>query len=281
MSADSDLDWKKYEAITKYIYEALGKNSGVTVEGWGSKCKVRGKSNTTYQIDVLTSHLQQEHAYQTAIECKFWNKKVTREVVMKLSATLEDTGIEKGIIVSRIGFTKDGYEYAKAKNIGLVVLREAGEADFIDKERTMPIAELGIKQFVQISGPEILTFLIDGVEQKNWDNSIFFRLVVKLPDGSQVPLLRYADSFRKEILGIKADVPITKDFEFPGAQLTDTWGKASIAINRITFSGMYTERKTTKHMTFSIVDKVWLVMKDLFEGRVFRFSENGGMIEDE
>ena len=52
---------------------------------------------------------------------------MTREVVMKLEATMEDTGIEKGIVVSKCGFTKDGFEYSKAKNIGLVELREAGD----------------------------------------------------------------------------------------------------------------------------------------------------------
>lgn len=40
MSETNHLDWKKYEAITKYIYESLGRASGVKVKGYGNHCKV-------------------------------------------------------------------------------------------------------------------------------------------------------------------------------------------------------------------------------------------------
>ena len=40
----NNLDWKEYEAITKYIYETLGMEFGVTIEGYGHTCKVKGKS---------------------------------------------------------------------------------------------------------------------------------------------------------------------------------------------------------------------------------------------
>ncbi len=32
---ENNLDWKEYEAITKYIYETLGKEFGVTIVGYG------------------------------------------------------------------------------------------------------------------------------------------------------------------------------------------------------------------------------------------------------
>ena len=46
---------------------------------------------------------------------------------MKLAQILEDTGINKGIIVSKSGFTRDGIQYAKHKYIGIVHLKEYEE----------------------------------------------------------------------------------------------------------------------------------------------------------
>jgi hypothetical protein len=46
------MDWKDYEKITKYIYETLGKEVGVKIEGHGNTCKVRVKSGGEHQIDV-------------------------------------------------------------------------------------------------------------------------------------------------------------------------------------------------------------------------------------
>lgn len=117
MSITNSLDWKKYESITKYIYETLGKQSGVTIKGYSSTCTVKGKSGVSHQIDVLTAHSDGIHTYETAIGCKYWKKKVNKDIVMKLVQILEDTGISKGIIVSKSGFTRDGIQYAKHTNI--------------------------------------------------------------------------------------------------------------------------------------------------------------------
>ncbi len=75
MANKVNLDWKKYESITKYIYETLGNESGVAIEGYGNNCKVEGKSGDNHQIDVLTKHSDGIHNYRTAIECKYWKKK--------------------------------------------------------------------------------------------------------------------------------------------------------------------------------------------------------------
>jgi hypothetical protein len=52
---------------------------------------------------------------------------------VKLSEIIEDTGINKGVIVSKNGFTQDGVDYAKYRNIGLVELREIEDKDLDGK----------------------------------------------------------------------------------------------------------------------------------------------------
>ena len=108
------MDWKEYEEITKYIYETLGNAAGTKIVGYGGTCKVKGKSGVSHQIDVLASHSDGVHNYRTAIECKYWDKKINKEIVMKIAEIVEDSGINKGVVVSKMGFTEDGISYAKS-----------------------------------------------------------------------------------------------------------------------------------------------------------------------
>src|SRR5262245_3150377 len=123
------MDWLYYENITKYIYESLGKRTGVKIEGHGPSCRVKGRSGVEHQIDVLASHSDGIHSYRTAIECKYWKDKVDKDIVMKVVNIIEDAGIDKGVIVSKNGFTEDGISFARYKNISLVELRETGKGD--------------------------------------------------------------------------------------------------------------------------------------------------------
>lgn len=124
------MDWKNYEEVVRYIYEQLGKATRVRVICSGSNCKVTGKSGIEHQIDVLTEHTDGLHAYRTAIECKYWADKVQKDTVAKLAEILEDAKIEKGVIVSKTGFTPDAVSFAKYKNISIVELREPTDDDW-------------------------------------------------------------------------------------------------------------------------------------------------------
>ena len=124
------MNWQSYEELVRDIYEQIGKSAGVKIECWGPTCKVKGKSGSYHQVDVLTSHSDGIHIYKTAIECKHWNEKVDKDPIAKLAVILEDAGIEKGIVVSQFGFTAGARKLAEYKNIGLVELREPVNDDW-------------------------------------------------------------------------------------------------------------------------------------------------------
>ena len=124
------MDWQSYEELVKDIYQELGKAAGVKIECWGPSCKVKGKSDACHQVDVLTSHSDGIHTYKTAIDCKYWNEKVSKDPVFKLSGILDDANIEKGVLVSKLGFTPDAIKIAKSKNISLIQLREPKDSDW-------------------------------------------------------------------------------------------------------------------------------------------------------
>jgi len=145
------MDWKSYEEIVKYLYENIGLKNGLTIEGYGRSCVVKGKSSVNHQIDVLFSHTDGAHKYFTAIECKYWNDKVNKDVIMKMIEVIDDCKIDKGIIVSKHGFTKDTIDFANFKNIGLVELREPHDIDPKLVSQSIDITLIGKAQFYDIT----------------------------------------------------------------------------------------------------------------------------------
>ena len=126
----NELTWQTYEELVKDIYQALGHARGVAIECWGRTCRVQGNSGVQYQIDVLTSHSDGIHQYRTAISCKYWQEKVGQPEVSSWIQTVEDIGANKGIIVSKMGFTKPALTLASANGIDLVELRRPLDQDW-------------------------------------------------------------------------------------------------------------------------------------------------------
>lgn len=281
MSEAKNLDWKTYESITKYIYETLGKQHGVTVKGYGSSCVVKGKSGASYQIDVLTSHSDGLHSYETAIECKYWKEKINKDIVLKLSGTLEDAGISKGVIVSKSGFSPDCIAVAKYHNIGLVQLREAVDNDFKDNPRELEIGQFEIRMSIVARRPEILSVVTDsGYLLDAQDYFDFFDYGIISENGDHVPMTKYVDAFRIEIGRINKELElITKRYDFPNRTLYNRQTQSSIKINYIIFTGHLRVSDESQNIKFMLVDQVWLIMKSIFEDRTFSFSENGVIVE--
>lgn len=279
--SENNLNWQEYEAVTKYIYETLGKEFGVKVEGYGRTCKVKGKSGVFHQIDVLTSQADGMCQVRTAIECKYVNKKITKDTVMKVLGVINDAQIEKGIIVSRSGFTKDAADYAREYSIGIVELREAHEKDFEGGSKEFHFADLFLNLKIVRTRPEISNIEIgnnQNLEIK--DEWSYYDYAVILKDRTKIPLINYVNEFRNEVnRQNKKNEKITKNYEIPNAILFNRLTTASNQINEITFTGQLTEADLSKNISYKLVDQVWLIMKSIFEERVFTFSESGLIVE--
>ena len=134
---NTDIDWQDYEELVKDIYGALGKAHGVTIECWGTNCRRVGKSGATYQIDLLTTFTDGVHRYQTAIECKYWDRHVGRDVINKHAQLVDDVQVNKGVVVSKMGFSSQAKMVAAANNIGLVELRKPLDQDWEGRVRNI------------------------------------------------------------------------------------------------------------------------------------------------
>lgn len=200
---------------------------------------------------------------------------------MKLIQILEDTGISKGIIVSKSGFTRDGIEFAKYKDIGLVQLREYDEKDLQDTPDKMDIGILDLNIKIHRTWPEILSIDIgDDRKFKIKHEFDYFDYIIILANGKQVSLYYYVNDFRKEVNRVNSkEKPLTGKYKILGSKLFNRQTEETINLDIIIFTGQITENDSNRNLQFNIVDKVWLIMKSIFEKKTFSFSENGIIIE--
>ncbi|MFN8337160.1 MAG: restriction endonuclease [Cyclobacteriaceae bacterium] len=274
------MDWKDYEEVTRYIYEGLGKKAGVKIEGVGNTCRVKGKSGASHQIDILTKHSDGVHTYRAAIECKYWQDKVNKDIVMKVAGIIEDAGINKGIIVSKMGFTDDAVSIARYRNIELVELREMDEADRKQRNGNTGIEFAMLNIGITCRRPEILDIIIDSKnsgavsEKRN-----HYQLSIHMKNGQDVPMDEYIMSFKTEELQKQTpDKVFEKYYTLPNANLVSRVTKESMPINGFTLKGKLTVTDMSKKLT--LVDEIWLIMKSMFDDKSFTVSHMG-MIQEE
>lgn len=108
---------------------------------------------------------------------------------MQVAETIADTGIDKGVIVSKNGFTKDGAEFAKFKNIGIVELREINETVLDIQDQEFEVATIQISSRVTIRRPEVLGVAFEYVDSRIPENGTFnmYSTSIILADGSRKP----------------------------------------------------------------------------------------------
>lgn len=275
MPANSKQKWQEYESITKYIYEALGAKYGIKVKGYGSSCKVKGKSGVLHQVDVLTEQYNGNQCLQTAIECKYWKNKVNKEVIMKFSELLNDTDIANGIIVCKSGFTKDTQTYAEHLGIKLVELREVDENDE-EFKKDVNIATLNLS--TKINGTRsIITCLDFGEVQivNQIEVYQFYQATLYNSLGESKPFSTYLRSFNKQIEN-KREFLKKNSIDFPLDQpYTLKSANRVINISKISITGFLTKINESHNFSFGVVDQVWLIMNELFNKKRIALSKNG------
>lgn len=268
------MNWQQYEAVTRYIYETLGQQSGVKIEGHGNSCKVRGKSGVDHQIDVLASHSDGIHTYKTAIECKYAENRVNKDAVTKLAEIIEDAGISKGVIVSKSGFTEDAISFARYKSIGLVELIELGDKGQL-RTKVIPDIEIAIINInVERSRPEIISIVIDYVDPEQKLEPINeYQIKLRLKSGEETPFDKFLLSFKNELHEEEPDKVVEKYYKLEGSALVNKVTKKVAQISGLTLKGKLTVTDMSRKV--HLVDKVWLTMKSLFDGKSFSISQTG------
>lgn len=277
MRDNNNLDWKQYELITKYIFETLG-GFNIKIEGWGRDCKVKGASGVMHQVDVLTSETDDTGTFQTAIECKYLNTKVTKDTVMKLSETINDANIQRGIIVSNSGFTQDAQLFAKHRNILIVQLKEAGK-EYPEYQEPLHLFDLGLNIGINRRRPVVTNITATDINdnQITLDEKDQYYTFVKHANGKITNLFDEIMVFKNYLNDQEPSKTMSKAYSQQQALL---YFPTSVhKLKSITYTGSLTVKDTNERKEFSIVDRVWLLMEKIFEQQTFLLTE-GGIIVD-
>lgn len=125
----------EYEKLTQEIYQDLLKKEGLTTEV-KHNIKIQGKS-TNHQIDIYWEYTIAGVNHKVAIECKNYNKKISKGIISSFHGVLTDIGNTNGIIVTKVGFQKGAKEFAEFYGINLIELREPKADDWKGRIRIL------------------------------------------------------------------------------------------------------------------------------------------------
>lgn len=267
------MQWEKYEQLTAAIYEALGKEKGVTIDCYGAQCKVTGTSGAQHQIDVLVKHSNGLQEFRTAIECKHWAKKVDKGVIATLAACVEDAGIDKGVVDSRLGFTKQAIQLAQHMNIELVELREPIEADWEER-----IKEVHFE--LNMIAPDVYDFEVlqergsGGVAREEIFNIPPSCVSIESPSQDVRTLEEVIRKLLEEDTGENREVEIG----FPPEPIMKIAGDQRQAkVTGIRFKIRYHHHSS--EFTVNAADHVFMIVRDLFGKREFTLDHKGNLTE--
>jgi hypothetical protein len=81
-------------------------------------------------VDVLAEEAHEGLVYRIICECKNWRSNIPREVVHAFRTVILEAGVNRGYIISKIGFQRGAVEAANSTNIQLVTFAEFQEIYF-------------------------------------------------------------------------------------------------------------------------------------------------------
>lgn len=110
----SSYDGKDYEHLVYSIYRSLCEDERFTEVKHNQK--LPGPDGDR-QIDVLVTHLHAGTNYVTVIECRDFQRKLTVTHIDAFASKLLDVNANKGIMISRKGFSNTARQ--KAKRLGI------------------------------------------------------------------------------------------------------------------------------------------------------------------
>jgi len=136
------LDWSTFEDEVAQLYRMLG-----------AKVK-QNVSLTGFQIDVyVEEETPSKQKLRVAVECKLHKAKVGNLMVndfARIIETLKEAKlVDKGVIVSYSGFSKDAHLVSEKTGIELLTLQDLKQAVSIKKSISMPSLEKSTLEFME------------------------------------------------------------------------------------------------------------------------------------
>ena len=109
-------DWFEFQERIKQIYYKLGCDAETNV-------KLKGV-RTFHDVDILVRSKFLGNNIRWIVEAKYWKRKISKLHVLALRQIVDDTGCDRGFIISNAGFQKGAIEAAQTSNVVLMTFDE-------------------------------------------------------------------------------------------------------------------------------------------------------------
>ena len=276
MTTANDIHWEHYEELVKDIYLALGGASGVTIECWGRSCKVEGPPGVFSQVDVLANHSDGFQLYRTAISCKYWALRVGVREVRDLAQVVQGARLNKGVIVSKMGFTKPARDLAAAEAISLVELRRP-----LDKDWEGLIRDIHVRILVDPPARiyDLEMKLVPDANGETTRIGLTLNAQELFVGGPNQETASLAHLIEKAMQAERKD---EYELSFPEASALSVSDPSHIVYGKMIKSLRFKAEYPPPIELETVVrgdDYVYMIMESIFDGRCFRITTDGQITE--
>lgn len=122
---------KEYEQFVQNVYQKVIEAEGHDTVKVEHNIRLEGISGQKHQIDVYWEYRQGGITYKTAIECKYYKRKINIGKVRDFHGVLCDIPNLRGIMATKTDYTSGAKRFAKTHGIDLHVIRESERRDYL------------------------------------------------------------------------------------------------------------------------------------------------------
>jgi hypothetical protein len=266
---------KDYELIVKSIYEQILARDGVTNIEIKHNQSLTGKSGVAHQIDVMWRFKQAGVEHVVVVECKNYSSTVELGDVRSFKSVLEDLGVARGVMVTKVGFQSGAKDFAKFNGIDLKLARSPEDADWEGLIRDIDI-RISAKSFdrtkppsVKINVPKNQASVVVGTTLAG--NPLELCLLNNNGEANSPPMAKFLEQ-NVPILEKDAGGPYSHEIKTPGqfVRLQTSEGKGILVpVDSLTITYHVSEYKT--EVSVHADDLVTEVLKDFGTGDVEHF----------
>jgi Restriction endonuclease len=114
---------KEYELLTQAVYQTILMKEGHENIEVQHDVKIKGRSGTTHQVDVLWRFKQAGVEHTVLVECKNYTRKIDLGKIRSFKSVIDDLGPCQGIMVTTTGYQSGVETFARHNGISLKLLR--------------------------------------------------------------------------------------------------------------------------------------------------------------
>lgn len=262
----------QYEDFVESLYRTLLNSEGFdAIEVEKNKTDLKSNSGCTHQIDIYWKFKIAGRTYQTAIECKAYDKAISIGRVRDFYGVLDDIPSLQGIMVSLIGFQSGAKKFAEHYGIDLKEVRAPTDKDWEGRIKNIHHQFIVVTPVIRELHPDVTegfrkTLMPEEEMRLTFEGTNFDSLVVGAKG-------RHVSSLEEIRLSLETDNQASEDLvstlPFPDCYYNDSCGKP-IPIDSVTVR--YDVNVDIEHVHIFGDEAAKAIMKDVHSGDILFFD---------